>query len=401
MRAGAARPGPLMNGNPAPWLIVCGGFHRFGGMDKANLALAEYLLEQGSPVHLVAHEFDAHISGHPLVTVHRVPRPLGSIALGSLLLDEAGRRAARALRRRNPGLRTVVNGGNCLIGDVNWSHYVHSAWTPPLDGRPLLSRWKSAAVHRMDCSMERRAYRRARLVIANSDGTKKEVEKCLPFPSPKVRTLYLGCDSEWGTVTPAERDEGRRRWGIPTGARIAVFVGALGFDHRKGFDALFDCWRELSRDAAWDVDLLVAGDGGALPYWKKQASEAGLSERIRFLGFCRDVPALLAAADLMISPVRYEPYGLNVQEAICRGVSVLTSTASGISERFPPALRQLLLPRVDATDCAGRLKIWRSGIESWQTAFRDFGAVLRARSWRRMAEEMVTLIRGEASIHAN
>ena len=39
-----------------PWVIVAGGFHHRGGMDRANAALAAYLLESGTPVHLVGHE---------------------------------------------------------------------------------------------------------------------------------------------------------------------------------------------------------------------------------------------------------------------------------------------------------------------------------------------------------
>jgi glycosyltransferase involved in cell wall biosynthesis len=378
-----------------PWLIVCGGFHRFGGMDKANLALAEYLLEQGTPVHLVAHEFDPEITRHPLVTAHLVQRPLHSIFLGSLLLDRRGRQVGRALKRRWPGLRMVVNGGNCLLDDVNWSHYVHSAWKPSSAGKPLPFRLKSEAVHRIDCFMERRAYRTAKLVITNSDFTKVRVEKCLSGPSDKVRTLYLGCDEGWGQVSAEERAEARGRWRLRSDSKVAVFVGALGYDHRKGFDVLFDAWKALSRESGWDVVLLVAGEGGALPYWKEQVAAAGLSDQIRFLGFFRDVPSLLAAADLMISPVRYEPYGLNLQEALCRGLAVLTSSESGIAERFPAAVKPLLLSAVDAACCVDRLKLWRSDIEGWRTAFRDFGDSLRSRNWRQMAEEMASLIRAE------
>ncbi|MBV8055276.1 MAG: hypothetical protein JO071_08570, partial [Deltaproteobacteria bacterium] len=35
-----------------PWLLIAEGFHSRGGMDKANAALANYLVSQGMPVHL-------------------------------------------------------------------------------------------------------------------------------------------------------------------------------------------------------------------------------------------------------------------------------------------------------------------------------------------------------------
>src|SRR5271157_4404392 len=70
-----------------PWLLVSGGFHRRGGMDKANLALAEYLAGRGTRVHVVCHSVDAELAEHPKVTVHMVPRPASSFFLGSPLLD--------------------------------------------------------------------------------------------------------------------------------------------------------------------------------------------------------------------------------------------------------------------------------------------------------------------------
>src|SRR5690242_11715312 len=41
-----------------PWLLVAEGFHSRGGMDKANAALAKYLVSLGVPVHLVAFSID-------------------------------------------------------------------------------------------------------------------------------------------------------------------------------------------------------------------------------------------------------------------------------------------------------------------------------------------------------
>src|SRR3989442_11620291 len=78
----------------APWVLIAGGFHSRGGMDKANAALATYLLEGGTPLHLVAHQVDTAFPQHPSVTVHLVPRPAGSFFLGEWLLERTGRAVA-------------------------------------------------------------------------------------------------------------------------------------------------------------------------------------------------------------------------------------------------------------------------------------------------------------------
>jgi len=130
-------------------------------MDRAHLALAEYLSRRGDEVHLVAHSASEEFLALPGTRFHMAPKPAGSVALGSPVLDAVGRYWARRLSAR--GTRVVVNGGNCRWGDVNWVHYVHAAYTPtfgtsgwrPLarrlvhEGRPfaahevLEARWKA------------------------------------------------------------------------------------------------------------------------------------------------------------------------------------------------------------------------------------------------------------------
>ena len=118
---------------------------------------------------------------------------------------------------------------------------------------------------------------------------------------------------------------------------MVAFVGALG-DRRKGFDRLFDAWQQLCRDPAWDADLVVAGHGGELTQWRRLAASSGLDGRIRFLGFRDDVSTVLAAADVLVHPARYEAYGLGVHEAICRGLPAIVSAAAGVAELYPAGL---------------------------------------------------------------
>ena len=115
------------------WLIVSGDFTPWGGMDRANHALASYLAgREGAEVHLVSHRVADDLATLPNVRVHGVRRPWGKHLLGAPLLAREGRR--QALRLASRGARVVVNGGNCRWDDVNWVHYVHAAWQPPRDG---------------------------------------------------------------------------------------------------------------------------------------------------------------------------------------------------------------------------------------------------------------------------
>jgi glycosyltransferase involved in cell wall biosynthesis len=376
-----------------PWVIIAGGFHRKGGMDKANLALAEFLIEERVPVHLVTHSVEEALMGNPLVKIHLVPRPGDSIFLGGPILDFRGRQIARRVTSRWSDSKIVANGGSCVWPGINWAHYIHNAWRPQRQGKSLLKDRTKAMVHAFDRNREKAAFRKARLILANSEVTRQHILQYFSVEPDRVKTLYLGSDPEWGPVGWDERKWAREALKIPPSRYTAVFVGAIGGDQRKGMDTLFEAWKLLSQDPAWDVDLLVAGSGRDLPGWQARVAEWGMQERIRMLGFWSDVRGLLAAADLLISPTRYEAYGLNVQEAICRGVPSIVSASAGMAERYPDPLSSFLLrDPTSAHELVQTLRMWRANVELWSHRFSPFGSFLRSHSWRAMAQELVSVV---------
>ncbi len=377
---------------PPPWVLVAGGFHGNGGMDKANMALAQYLVGEGTPVHIVCYSIDADLARHPLVTVHVVSRPAKSYFLGRPLLDFTGRRIARRVLKRWPNACVLVNGDNCLWPGINWVHYVHHAWDAgPLEG-PLWFRAKQQLGRWLVRKQERSAAKVGRLFITNSIRTSRDLIDRLGVDARRVHTIYLGAESEWGPVTLAEKAAARKSLNIPEARPVAVFIGSIGHDRRKGFDVLLEAWRRLCVDPKWDVDLLIAGSGSALGEVRQQVSHWKLDNRIRVLGFSDQVRELLAAADVLVSPVRYEAYGLNVQEAICRGVPAIVSATAGIAERYGLEYAPLLLPDPeDVDDLAARLTQWRSNMPEWQSRFARFGETLRRYGWPEMARCIVSM----------
>jgi len=375
---------------------VAGGFHAGGGMDKANLALGQYLVEQGTPVHVVSQNVDAGFASHPLVTVYRVPKLAGSFLLTRPLLDFKARSVARAVSGRWPDTRVLVNGDSCLWPGINWVHYVHHAWTPEMREGPLWLRTKQRLGTWLSRKREKSAARIGRVFVTNSQRTSKSLIELLGVSPEQVHTVYLGAESEWGPITGVERSQSRKRLGIPEGRLSAVFVGALGFDHRKGFDILFDAWKILCASPDWDVDLMVAGNGTALPMWRRKVSEHGLVERIRFLGFTDRIDEFLASADLLVSPTRYEAYGLNVQEAICRGLPAIVSSEAGVAERYSQEFEPLLLTDTEnRQELVSALRMWRSNPDHWKASFQQFGTRLRQYGWKDMASRIVLIANSE------
>lgn len=376
-----------------PYTLIAGDFVDTGGMDRANLALADWLARQGGPVRLVAHRVADALLRYPNVRFVRVPKPANAYLLGEPLLDAAGR--FWATRTLMEGGEVVANGGNCSVPAANWVHYVHGAWAPEPSGG-VLRRLKSQVSHGLYRRLERQALRRARVVIANSERTKQDVVAATGVPEARVRVVYLGGDPErFRPASPEARRAARVALGWPEARRVALFVGALG-DRRKGFDTLFQAWARLCARGDWDVDLGVVGTGAQREAWEQEARRRGLDARIQFLGFRKDVPTLLSAADVLVAPTRYEPYGLGVHEALCAGLPALVSRMAGVAERYPPELRGLLLDDPDDVDAlVRRLEDWRAREAELAPRVAALSATLRAWTWDAMAESFVNVLEGD------
>jgi glycosyltransferase involved in cell wall biosynthesis len=290
------------------------------------------------------------------------------------------------------GGRVIVNGGNCQLGDVNWVHYVHAAYHAPSPSKSRVRRAQYALSHRLSLAQERSALLKARVIIANSDRTRRDLTERLGVDDSLIRTIYYGIDAErFSPPNEARRRRLREQFLLPDRPQVA-FVGALG-DRRKGFDTLFATWSSLCRDPTWDCDLVVVGRGAELPLWQKRAIDEGFEGRIRFLGFRSDVPDVLAACDALVAPTRYEAYGLGVQEALCTGIPALVSADAGVAERFPPALAELLLEDVEtAAVLEASLRNWRRHRERLLDATLHLSGQLRRRTWQVMADEVRSLI---------
>ncbi len=372
-----------------PYLLVTGDLMSTGGMDMANLALARYLADRGNEVHLVAHRVAKDLAARPNVFFHKVPKPGNSYLLGAPILARTGRQWASRISRR--GGRVLVNGGNCNWGDANWVHYVHAAYRPQVQGRfaGFRSRWSRRTFLRQ----ERSVLAKARVIVANSERTRRDLIERLGVPADRVHTVYYGVDRErFRPSTPEERAGAAARLSWPATRPFVAFVGALG-DRRKGFDTVFSAWQALCADPAWDANLAVIGTGKELPHWRARAARSKLESRISFLGSRSDIPAVLAACGALVSPTRYEPFGLGVQEALCCGLPAFVSRSAGVAERYPAELQHLLIPDPeDVGDLVEHLRAWRARPAEYRNAVIAAGDKLRGYTWENMAARMIALI---------
>ncbi|MFO0907012.1 MAG: glycosyltransferase family 4 protein [Isosphaeraceae bacterium] len=386
-RPNVARSGKL-------FALVSGDFVKTAGMDRANYALASYLLERGDEVHFASYRVAPDLLEKPGAILHRVRKPMDSYLLAHPILSLRGRKLAARIAAR--GGRVVVNGGNCPFGDINWLHHLNTLDLPRTSGN-LLRRIHRRSAYRLYIRDDRRALQKAGRIITTCERNKADLIRWLGTPAERVDVVYYGTEPQtFHPPAPGEREELRRKLGWALDRPVVAFVGALG-DSRKGFDTLFKAWVELCADPGWDAQLVVAGTGAELPLWQARAVEAGIGERIAFLGFRRDVPDLMRASDAHVLPSRYEGYSLVTQEALCCGLPAFVTATAGIAERYPEELQDLLIPDPeDAPGLAAKLRRWHAARGSTGDAVSRFSARLRSYTWNDMAAQFMNLVESHA-----
>ena len=117
--------------------------------------------------------------------------------------------------------------------------------------------------------------------------------------------------------------------GLAPGRRAIVFVGRL--DVQKGIDALLE---QLPRVFASQEshDLLLVGSGPEEPNLRRQVEKLGIGGRVHFAGRRSDVPAILAASDVLVLPSRWEGMPNVLLEAMASGKPVVAMAAEGVAE---------------------------------------------------------------------
>src|SRR5581483_2147352 len=114
------------------------------------------------------------------------------------------------------------------------------------DGAPMSARLKNRIMREVDLRRERRALRASRVIVANSEKTRRELIEHVGVDPRRVHVVYLGVDSNrFGPISPTERDTARRALRISDARPVVLFVGALGHERKKGFDTLLAAWRRL------------------------------------------------------------------------------------------------------------------------------------------------------------
>ncbi len=97
-----------------------------------------------------------------------------------------------------------------------------------------------------------------------------------------------------------------------------------------------------------DVTYLVVGDGVGVEPCKALALELGLEDKVKFVGYRKDIEAYLAQMDLFVFPSLKEGMGLALVEAMAMGLATVATNVGGIPEVITPECGTLVPPNSPA-----------------------------------------------------
>lgn len=324
-----------------------------GGLAQWAAEFADYLLEQGHEVQVVAFEAGDHALPVAVTVLQAVRSEM-----------ERARRVERHFaglpRREAPDV--VHDTGTSWAGDV-----FH-----PQTGSRLLSLNREVAAFRPlrrvrgtvspkmigrrrgMARLERIQVTRARRVIAVSNWIRDMLVARHGVAPERIRVIPNGVDTR--RYAPGRiaglREAARASLGL---GNATLFLAAAYNLHLKGMGTAIRAIGRLAAEGA-PVRLAIAG-ARADAYWTELAAQAGAADHVRFLGPVADMEPLFAAADAFVHPTRWDACSRATLEAMAAGLPTVTTAVNGASELMVDGRNGFVLPGAGTVELlAGRMR---------------------------------------------
>lgn len=213
-----------------------------------------------------------------------------------------------------PGIPAARRAGARIV--VSTEHIA----APPESRYPFRARQLTHLIRRANRLLDR-------IIVVSNMSRRTYIESYEADPS-RILTIHNGVDLSRFTREPGSGAP-LTDLGLEVGDSVAVVIGRLcaGKGHETALAAAPAICEKVPR-----FKLLIVGSGPLQEELKRQAQERGVADAVVFAGFRGDVPALLAACDLLMLPSDAESLPLSVLEAMAAGLPVVATDVGGISE---------------------------------------------------------------------
>lgn len=219
----------------------------------------------------------------------------------------------------------------------------------------------------------RRSLRQVSQVVANSAEAARSLREVYGLPAEKISIINNALVFPPTSAAHDSETRARLRNEQRAGPGTVVLLCVAMFRPEKNQAALVALAASLPGDIDWQ--LWLAGAGTTQASCQRQAVALGVSDRVRFLGFCPDPRPLYEAADVALLTSRAESLPNFLIEAQAHGLPCVAAQVGGVGECLVPgesgwvapaddlpALREAVLPLLRSPSlrerCGARARVF-------------------------------------------
>ena len=213
--------------------------------------------------------------------------------------------------------------------------------------------WRMGKGLRASFWVDRQVGRLVDKYIAVSHAAARHLSETKRVPKNKIRVIHNGRDLDrFGSTNSQRRAATRNSLGLRDEPTILTLAR---LDEQKGHRHLIDALAKVAAHRP-NVVTILAGEGPLEDRLRAQCAALGLTERVRFLGYRRDVPELFEAADMVVLPSLYEGLPLVAIEALAAGRPMVATEVDGTPEVVIHEQTGLLVPPANPTALAAAIE---------------------------------------------
>lgn len=177
-------------------------------------------------------------------------------------------------------------------------------------------------LHPVYLYLEKRCFKNAKHIIANSKMIKKQIINAYNIDKNKISVIYNGVNLQ----QTADCEKIRQEFNLGD-EKILLYVGS-GFQ-RKGVKEFLELVAQLRTE---NIKAFVVGKEKKISYYQGLTQTLGIVDKVIFTGTRSDVNGFYTLSDIFIFPTHYEPFSNVVLEAMSFNNAVFTTKQNGASE---------------------------------------------------------------------
>jgi len=233
----------------------------------------------------------------------------------------------RLLDEYNPDIIfSLERGPDCHIyraGDGVHLKYRHQRYGQGLG-------WASNPWHWLAPRLEAKSLASARVIVANSDMVRRDIEQYYPQHADKAQVIRNGYDPKRFGMPANDRNQIRQDLGIDSDGPMILFCGS-GWKRKGLGEALRFTALAGERAGRAKPFLVVVGKGDSQAF-KKEQNFRGLRDAVTWVAPVSDIAPFYHAADVLVMPTIYDPFSNACLEALACGCPVITTPFNGVAE---------------------------------------------------------------------